>query len=197
MTLTTAGLHHVTCIATDPQVNLDFYTKVLGLRLVKNTVNFDAPDVYHFYYGDKDGHPGTIMTFFPFVDAGRGRTGNGVTETTAFAVPQHALDGWMVRLAEHGVDASAPYERMGEPVISFSDPDGLKLELVGTDQGGVHSDAITGFHAVALRVEAPERTVKVLTEILGYRQTQDEAGLRRFSTSSVAQGRHVDVMCSP
>jgi glyoxalase family protein len=197
MTLATAGLHHVTCIAIDPQANLDFYTKVLGLRLVKNTVNFDAPDVYHFYYGDHGGHPGTIMTFFPFAYAGRGRTGNGVVETTAFAVPRQALEGWMVRLAEHGVDASAPYERLGEPVISFSDPDGLKLELVGTDHEDFHSEVITGFHAVALRVEAPDRTVKVLTDVLGYRQTQDEHGVRRFSSASKAIGRHIDVLCSP
>jgi glyoxalase family protein len=197
MTLATVGLHHVTCIAIDPQANLDFYTKVLGLRLVKNTVNFDAPDVYHFYYGDRDGQPGTIMTFFPFVYAGRGRSGNGVAETTSFAVPLQALENWMVRLAEHGVDTSAPSERLGAHVINFSDPDGLKLELVGVEQKDTRSDAITGFHAVSLRVEAPERTVKVLTDVLGYSQTQDESGVRRFSTNSKAIGSYIDVLCTP
>jgi glyoxalase family protein len=197
MTLETAGLHHVTCIAIDPQANLDFYTKVLGLRLVKSTVNFDAPDIYHFYYGDHAGQPGTIMTFFPFVYAKRGRAGNGVAETTSFAVPTQALDSWMVRLSEHGVDTSAPFERFGEPVISFNDPDGLKLELVGAEQADSHSDAIVGFHGVSLRVEAPERTVKVLTDVLGYRQTWDDEGVRRFSTNSKANGSHIDVVCSP
>jgi glyoxalase family protein len=194
--LKTAGLHHVTCIAIDPQANLDFYTKVLGLSLVKNTVNFDAPDVYHFYYGDAGANPGTIMTFFPFVYAARGRTGNGVTETTAFAVHQDALDDWMVRLADHGVDTSAPYMRMGERVISFNDPDGLKLELVGTS-GKAKTRDILGFSSVALRVEAPERTVRVLQDVFGYRQTFEEAGVHRFSTSTDALGKHVDVICTP
>jgi glyoxalase family protein len=197
VTKSTTGLHHVTCIAIDPQANLDFYTRVLGLRLVKNTVNFDAPDVYHFYYGDSGANPGTIMTFFPFVYAARGRTGNGVTETTAFAVPENSLDDWMVRLAEHGVDASAPYLRMGERVIRFNDPDGLKLELVGVPGEADTSGAILGFSSVALRVEAPERTVKVLEDIFGYAQSMEEAGVRRFSTGLKALGRHIDVMCTP
>jgi glyoxalase family protein len=193
----TVGLHHVTCIAVDPQANLDFYTKVLGLRLVKNTVNFDAPDVYHFYYGDQSASPGTIMTFFPFVYAARGRTGNGVTESTAFAVYEDCLDDWMVRLAQHGVDCSAPYLRMAEHVISFVDPDGLKLELVGVPGESKSSLDILGFSSVSLRVEAPERTVRVLNDILGYRKTMEEAGVQRFTTGSNELGRHVDVMCTP
>jgi glyoxalase family protein len=194
--LATAGLHHVTCIAIDPQANIDFYTKVLGLRLVKTTVNFDAPDVYHFYYGDHDGHPGTILTFFPFVYAGRGRTGNGVTETVALAVPRHALDDWMVRLSDHGIDTSAPYERMGERIISLTDPDGLNLELVEADLGHPPAEIITGLHAVTLRVEDPDPTIRVLTDVLGYRQTNEDAGARRYSSASAAPGRHVDVLGS-
>ncbi|MEJ1158890.1 ring-cleaving dioxygenase [Prosthecomicrobium sp. N25] len=196
MTLASPGLHHVTCIAIDPQANIDFYTKVLGLRLVKTTVNFDAPDVYHFYYGDHDGHPGTILTFFPFVYAGRGRPGNGVTETVALAVPRHALDDWMVRLSDHGVDTSAPYERMGERIVSLTDPDGLHLEVVEADFEPSPKEAIAGLHAVALRVEDPDPTIKVLTDVLGYRQTNEDAGVRRYSSASAAPGRHVDVLCS-
>ncbi len=193
----TKGLHHVTCIAIDPQTNLDFYTRVLGLRLVKNTVNFDASDVYHFYYGDQGANPGTIMTFFPFVYAARGRTGNGVTEAVSFAVPENGLDDWMVRLAEHGVDASAPYMRMGERVISFNDPDGLKLELVGMPTDTTDGNDILGFSSVALRVEAPDRTVKVLTDLFGYAQTFEEAGVRRFATGADGIGKFVDVVCTP
>ena len=90
------GLHHVTAIAIDPQANIDFYTQVLGLRLVKDTVNFDDPSTYHFYYGDRSGNPSTILTFFPFVLAGRGRSGSGMVDTVTFAVPAKSLDGWMV-----------------------------------------------------------------------------------------------------
>ena len=191
----TAGLHHVTCIAIDPQANLDFYAGVLGLRLVKSTVNFDAPDTYHFYYGDQDGHPGTILTFFPFVYAGRGRTGVGMVEATIFAVSEHELDDWVVKLAEHGVETGAPFERFGERVISFADPDGLKLELVGTS--GLKGKDIAGFSSVSLRVEAPDRTVAVLTGLLGYTKTQEAEGLNRYSASADAVGRHIDVMCAP
>jgi glyoxalase family protein len=112
-------------------------------------------------------------------------------------VPLQALENWMVRLAENGVGTSSPFERLGAHVINFSDPDGLKLELVGVEQKDTRSDAITGFHAVSLRVEAPERTVKVLTDVLGYSQTQDESGVRRFSTNSKAIGSHIDVLCTP
>src|SRR5262249_24320347 len=126
-----AGIHHVTAIAIDPQANIDFYTRVLGLRLVKTTVNFDDPGSFHFYYGDRAGRPGTILTFFPFVLADRGRTGTGMVETTTFAVPASSLENWMVRLTEHDVEFEGPFERFSEHVIGFRDPDGLRLEIVG------------------------------------------------------------------
>jgi len=107
-TETIRGLHHVTAIAIDPQANIDFYTRLLGLRLVKETVNFDDPGTYHFYYGDTSGHPGTILTFFPFVSAGRGRSGSGMVDAVTFAVPGKSLDGWVVRLAERGIDVDGP-----------------------------------------------------------------------------------------
>jgi glyoxalase family protein len=133
MTETIRGLHHVTAIAIDPQANIDFYTRLLGLRLVKETVNFDDPGTYHFYYGDTSGHPGTILTFFPFVSAGRGRSGSGMVDAVTFAVPGKSLDGWVVRLAERGIDVDGPFTRFSRPVIGFSDPDGLRLEITAVD----------------------------------------------------------------
>src|SRR5262245_55463970 len=133
MIQTIRGIHHVTAIAIDPQANIDFYTQVVGLRLVKDTVNFDDPGTYHFYYGDKSGHPGTILTFFPFVSTGRGRSGSGMVDTVAFAAPAKSLDGWMVRLAERGVDVDGPFTRFSRPTIGFRDPDGLKLEIAAVD----------------------------------------------------------------
>ena len=104
MTQTIPGIHHVTAIAIDPQANIDFYTRVLGLRFVKQTVNFDDPGTYHFYYADSTGRPGTILTFFPFVMATRGRTGSGMVDAVTFAVPSESIDRWMVRLSEHAID---------------------------------------------------------------------------------------------
>ena len=118
------GLHHVTAIASGAQVNVDFYTRVLGLRLVKRTVNFDAPDTYHFYYGDAAGNPGSLLTFFPFSDAAPGRVGTGMAEATAFAVPEAAFDSWMIRLAENGHNFEGPIVRFGARMLSLRDPDG-------------------------------------------------------------------------
>src|SRR5204863_8414541 len=105
------GLHHVTAIAGDPQANVDFYTSMLGLRLVKRTVNFDAPDMYHLYYGDEVGHPGTILTFFPWPGAQRGRRGTGQVTVTAFSIPAHAVGYWRDRLASHNVIVEGPVRR--------------------------------------------------------------------------------------
>src|SRR5689334_11963310 len=128
---TIQGLHHVTAIALDPVTNLEFYSGVLGLRLVKKTVNFDDPGTYHFYYGDEAGHPGTILTFFPWEHAGAGRGGVGLTQTTAFRVPLKSIAFWAQRLVEAGVGHEAPVKRFGETVIDFTDPDGMSLSLVG------------------------------------------------------------------
>src|SRR5689334_8808918 len=124
-----AGLHHVTAIAGDPQRNVDFYTDVLGLRLVKQTVNFDSPETYHLYYGDDLGRPGTILTFFPFAGVPRGRRGTGQTTAVAFTVPMGALEYWAQRLSGHGVTVGNPVRRFDEEALSFADPDGLTLEL--------------------------------------------------------------------
>ena len=126
-----SGLHHVTAIAGDPQRNLDFYAGLLGMRLVKLTVNFDDPGAYHFYYGDALGRPGTILTFFSWPDAPRGHIGAGQVAATALAIPPDAVDFWAARLRDAGVAIAGPEERDGQPVIRFTDPDGLALELVG------------------------------------------------------------------
>src|SRR2546421_405425 len=193
MTQGVSGLHHVTAIASDPQRNLDFYTRVLGLRLVKRTVNFDAPDTYHLYYGDAAGSPGTLLTFFPFEDAAPGRVGTGMAEVTAFAIPETALDLWISRLAEWGHDFDGPLTRFGAQTLRLRDPDGLPIELVaepGLDGAAAGSrrsnaqvlpeDGIWGLHSVALCVEAPERTARLLTDTFHYQMVGEESGRQRF-----------------
>ncbi len=126
-----AGIHHVTAIAGQATRNYDFYTRTLGLRFVKRTVNFDDPGTYHFYYGDETGQPGTILTFFPWEHAAPGRGGVGQTQQTAFRVPAGSLGYWTHRFVEKGVAYQAPEKRFGEWVLSFVDPDGMSLALVG------------------------------------------------------------------
>jgi glyoxalase family protein len=187
------GLHHITAIASDAQANLDFYTRVLGLRLVKRTVNFDAPDTYHFYYGDIAGSPGSLLTFFPFADAAAGRAGTGMAETTAFAIPEVAFEPWVSRFAEEGRDFDGPVTRFDAQVLGLRDPDGLGIELVaepGLDGSAPDCSqhatraavphAIRGLHSVALCVEAPERTARLLTGTFGYESVGEEAGRQRF-----------------
>lgn len=175
MTQKTAGIHHITAFAGDPQENVDFWSGVLGLRLVKVTVNFDAPEVYHFYFGDETGKPGTAMTFFPYRGARRGRVGGGQVAYTTFVVPEGTLDFWEHRLRRFGIDFEHT-ERFGETLLRFADGDGLQLELVaraeGPDStwsfGGVSADrAIKGFGGALLYSIAPERTLDVLENVLG------------------------------
>src|SRR5580692_11205751 len=127
-----SGLHHVTAIAGAPQRNLDFYAGVLGMRLVKRTVNFDDPGTYHFYFGDARGTPGTILTFFPWTNTFRGRQGTGQVEATAFSIPAESAGYWLERLKSRGVTVGKPEKRFGEEVFRFADPDGLLLELVAS-----------------------------------------------------------------
>jgi catechol 2,3-dioxygenase-like lactoylglutathione lyase family enzyme len=156
----------VTAIASEPQANIEFCTKVLGLRLIKETVNFDDQNTYHFYYGDDAGRPGTILTYFPIVMSAGGHTGTGMVETTTFAVPENSLERWMMRLTEQAIEFDGPFERFSHLVIAFRDPDGLGLELEAFGAPGTADapDAIRGLDAVTLCVEAPDRTVRLLTE---------------------------------
>jgi glyoxalase family protein len=204
------GIHHVTAIASGAQSNLDFYTKVLGLRLVKRTVNFDAPDTYHFYYGDTVGSPGSLLTFFPFEDAAAGRIGTGMVETIAFAVPETAFEAWTSRLASEGRDFAGPAMRFGAQTLSLHDPDGLLIDLVaeprlsgpalgGDATGGpvVPEHAIRHLHSVTICVEVPERTARLLTDTFDYEDIGEEAGRRRFRARHSGPAGVVDLMCQP
>lgn len=160
------GLHHVTAISGPPQANLDFYARTLGQRLVKRTVNFDDPGTYHLYYGDADAAPGSIMTFFPFVDAGPGRAGPGMASAVAYAVDD--LDAAMTRLAGDAVDFEGPFERLGARGIALPDPDGLRVELI--EEAGADG----GFHSVTLWLADVEPTGRVL-EAMGYLREGEES----------------------
>jgi glyoxalase family protein len=203
-----AGLHHVTAIASDPQRNLDFYAGLLGLRLVKRTINFDDPGTYHFYFGDARGTPGTILTFFPWPGARRGRRGVEQIEATAFAISPDSVGYWLERFKEQHVTAEKTLARFGEEVIRFTDPDGLLLELVASDStaqveswgdsmvSAAHS--LRGFHSVSAALEGYERTAKLLTESFGYRLVQESGNRFRFAAPSESgPGRLVDLLCMP
>ena len=191
------GIHHVTAIASDPQRNVDFYAGLLGLRLVKRTVNFDDPESYHLYYGDDVGSPGSIMTFFPWPGARRGRAGNGQVAVVSFSVLPTAVDFWLDRLTRHGIEHSGVAERLDgedrERVISFEDHDGTKLQIVGhvaavkrtgrSDTPGILRDeAIRGFHGVTMWADAHDAIGQTLVETLGLRLARDEGEVRRYVT---------------
>lgn len=195
------GIHHVTAIAGAPQRNLDFYTGLLGLRMVKKTVNFDAPETYHLYYGDEVGGPGTILTFFPWADAPAGTQGSGQLTATSFSVPPGSLGYWTERLVEAGVRFENPRKRLGETVLPFTDPDGMRLELVAAEDGRDHppggsvpaKHAVRGFHHVTLSERNPERTASLLTKTLGFRRVAEEDGRLRFEAGEGGPGNIVDV----
>ena len=205
-----SGIHHVTAIASGAQTNYNFYTDVLGLRLVKRTVNFDAPDTYHFYYGDSAGHPGTLITFFPFEHAAPGRIGTGMADTTTFAIPEGALEPWMLRFAELGYETNGPIKRFGADTLGVSDPDGLRIELVaevGAKPNFSRSEefynripaehAICRLHSVSLCVELPERTARLLTETFDYQLIGEEPSRQRFRVRSGGPAGMVDIQCNP
>ncbi len=182
------GLHHVTSIASDAQQNNDFFTKTLGLRRVKKTVNFDAPEVYHLYYGDEIGSPGTVMTYFPFPNARRGRPGAGEVAVTAFAIPKGSRDWWADHLAAQGVQNILKQDYLGEARLRFDGPDGDGFALVETDDdrtpwtgGTMDADhAIRGFHSTQMRLADSGATAELLG-FMGY-ERQDSAGdITRFA----------------
>jgi catechol 2,3-dioxygenase-like lactoylglutathione lyase family enzyme len=207
MAETISGIHHVTAIAGEPQRNLEFYTGVLGLALVKLTVNYDDPATYHFYFGDGVGHPGTILTFFPWPGAYRGRKGTGQVTAIAFSIPRSAVGFWIERLKTRGVDASAPHVRFEEEVIGFADPDGLSLELVAhvgaesrtpRDEGLVPSaHAIRGFFGVTLSEEGYERTAELHAKTFGHTPSREEGNRFRFESGVAVPGAVVDLLCVP
>jgi glyoxalase family protein len=189
------GLHHVTAISGPPQANVDFYVGTMRQRLVKKTVNFDAPDTYHLYYGDRAGSPGTILTFFPFANAGPGRAGAGMASAVAYRVPPGGLEAWMVRLAEDAIDFAGPADRFGERLILLTDPDGLRIELIEvTGPKGADGDRAPvddGFHSVTLWPSDLAPTARLLTDLFGYQEAGQEAtdGTERLRFCSPASGR--------
>jgi glyoxalase family protein len=198
----THGIHHVTAIAGPAARNADFYTRVLGLRLVKKTVNFDDSGTYHLYYGDEIGHPGTIMTFFPWAHAAPGRVGIGETQETVFRVPEGALGFWLHRFIERGVKHSAIEKRFGESVLPFQDPDGTRLALASVP-GALHEpawtheiasdNAIRGFHSVSLLLEKSAPTGAILTDVLGFTESARDGNIMRYQAAKAPFGGFVDL----
>jgi glyoxalase family protein len=190
------GIHHVTAIAAAPQPNVDFYTGFLGMRLVKKTVNFDDPGTYHFYYGDRTGSPGSILTFFPWPGARRGYHGSGQVTVTSFAVPKDSIPRWEQRARGSGVSTDAIATRFDEEVLSLRDPDGLQLELAGSLEAG-ESDAIGKIHSATISEEGYERTAKLLTDTMGFRLTGEHGNRFRYEVAEGGPGATVDVLCTP
>jgi len=201
------GLHHVTAISSDPQKTLDFYTQILGLRLIKLTVNYDDPSTYHLYFGDEMGHPGTVLTFFPWPGQPRGRKGAGQVTNTSFSIGSGSISYWQDRLKLHGVSTEAPRKRFGDIVLSFEDPDGQGLELLGSkaveertgwNHGPVPKDhAIKGFHSVTLLEEVLERTESLLMDTLNFRQVGEEEDRFRYEAGKGGVGTTVDILSRP
>jgi glyoxalase family protein len=218
-TMKLLGIHHITAIAGDPQRNLDFYRKILGLRFVKRTVNFDDPSSYHFYFGDRTGTPGTVITFFPWPGARRGTRGNGQVVATSFAIPQGSLNHWSDRLKEHSVSVEN-ISRFDEQGLRFTDPDGLLIELIASDfpspgasrpprdgdpaerredggEGNFKLSDIRGFHAPTLQLRDAGPTQKLLTETLGLEQIAEQGSRRRFSIDARSTSARVDLVERP
>jgi glyoxalase family protein len=201
--MTHSGIHHVTAIAGPARRNVDFYTRTLGLRLVKKTVNFDDPGTYHLYYGDETGQPGAALTFFPWAEAAPGRLGIGETQETLFRVPEGAIGYWTHRFIAKGVAHEALEKRFGETVLSFRDGDGMRLALAAVP--GIESEpawsngeipaehAIRGFHSVSLLLEDSAPTGAILSDVLGFARTAREGALTRYKADGAGLGGIVDL----
>jgi glyoxalase family protein len=201
------GIHHITAIAGNAKRNFDFYTRILGLRLVKKTVNFDDPGTYHLYYGDEAGSPGTILTFFPWEGVQPGKQGTGMATDIAYSVPAGSLDFWKKRLQDNQVSITGSGERLGEEYISFTDPDGLPLTFTIAKQKDnrkawetpeVKADTGTqGFHAITLSLNDIKRTASILTDIFGYTLTGQEQSRHRYQTDAVQGAAIIDLLELP
>jgi glyoxalase family protein len=199
------GLHHVTATVDDAQADLDFSVDALGLRLVKKTVNFDNHFVYHFYYGDEVGQPGTIWTTFPYKGRGVpvGTKGAGQITVTSFSVPAGSLDTWKRRLRERGYTVTDAPPRFGEESIVVTDPSGLVIELIANDadsrrpwtSGGVDpASAVRGLHSVSLDVRDPRRTVDFMREMLGFEVVDEMEGRIRVAVNGEGPGKQMDIV---
>ncbi|MES2456773.1 MAG: ring-cleaving dioxygenase [Bacteroidota bacterium] len=200
------GIHHITAIAGNAKRNYDFYTRILGLRLVKKTVNFDDPNTYHFYYGDEHGNPGTILTFFPWESIAQGRRGSRQATEIGYSVPAGSLGFWQERFEKNNVIYNKPAEKFGQKYLTFLDPDGLKFELTEVEKdtrtqwttsevGTEH--ATYGFHHVTITTNKKDATATVLTDLLGYKLTETEVNRFRYTTDTVEYAAIVDLVEAP
>jgi glyoxalase family protein len=202
------GIHHITAIAGDAKRNFDFYTKVLGLRFVKRTVNFDDPQTYHFYFGDRQGTPGTILTFFPWGSAVRqGRRGASMATEIGYAVPEGSLDFWLERFRAHNIIYNNPAEKFGEKYLTFLDPDGLKLELIETNQPDLRKGYATeevkeevatkGFYNATLTLNDIKPTAAILTDVFGYALIDKQVNRYRYVTTASETANIIDLVELP
>jgi len=201
------GIHHITAIAGSATVNYDFYTRVLGLRLIKKTVNFDDPKTYHLYYGDEVGSAGTILTFFPWEGIAKGRRGTRQATEIGYSVPAGSLDFWQARLDKNNVIYNKQSEKFGEQYLTFLDPDGLKFELTVSKNNDNRKpwvtseisaeNAIMGFHNITITSNKIEKTAEVLTSIFGYKLQETVVNRSRFVTDTVDVANIVDLVEAP
>lgn len=199
------GLHHITALASDPQKNVNFYAGILGLRLIKKTINFDDSDVYHLYYGNEKGSPGTILTFFPYPGIPQGRKGKGQLTVTSFSIPENSIEYWMKRLDKFHIAFEGPSPRFDELVLYFEDHDGLGLELVankkdervGFTYENIPSEhSIKGFYGITLSEEGYEKTAGLLVGQMDHALVAEKGNRFRYSAND-EPGSYVDVQCSP
>jgi glyoxalase family protein len=200
------GLHHITVLASNPQQNYDFYTKVMGLRFIKKTVNFDAPDVYHFYFGDETGTPGSILTFFPFPNASKGKRGNGEATTVSFSIPVDSMDFWIQHLSRLDIKFSGPYKKFHSNVISLHDPDGMAIELVedkvahlkGWETAYVSRKfSIRKFFGIRVLLKDATETKKMITELFGFKPESEDKNIRRFVSGEDDHRVYFDLEVDP
>jgi glyoxalase family protein len=201
------GLHHITAVASNPQTNVDFYHHILGQRLVKKTVNFDDPGTYHLYYGDEVGTPGTIMTYFPWQNMRRGQKGNGETAAVAYTIRPESIGYWQERLKSKGISSGEVTNRFGADVLTFTDPDGLVLELITSTEPATlrhwhdgpvpEAQALRGYHGVTLWLDEVEPTAVVLTDHMDYQFVGQEGNRYRYQGASNDIGLYVDILHRP
>lgn len=201
------GIHHITAFAGDPGRNVRFYTQVLGLRLVKKSVNQDAPDVYHLFFADAEGNPGTDLTFFPWPNMSRVKEGYGLVSETSFAIPVGSVDYWKERLASNAIELDADETRFGERVLAFRDPDGLRLTLTATAEPRVVAiwakspvpaeHQLRGFHTLRLTLHTQDPTEQLLTRIMGFRQVAVDGDWSRFESGEGGSSTYVDIAAFP
>lgn len=196
------GIHHITVMASDPQNNFDFYTKIMGLRFIKKTVNFDAPGVYHFYFADEIGTPGTVLTFFPFPNARRGSRGTGEATIVSFSIPKGSLSFWSKRLSEKGINFQGPSEKFGYNYITFLDPDGMKLELVeenvenllGWETNEIpRKYSIRKFFGTTLYVQNSENTEELIRDIFGFNFENETGKIKRYISGEGYNAARIDI----